>query len=219
MLTQLLLLAITSNCPEVQLQTDPPVNLTEYSRASWYIQQQQVNGYQSPNELYCVTATYNFDNHSKVPLFSGKVLSVYNYATFNSSHGPSLNGNNSMILCARQPNSSHPEMLLVAPCFLPNLFGGDYWILAAGPNSTNYEWAVVIGGQPSVRVSNTTCTTSLKGFNGSGLWIFSRNQTMDHGLLDSIRVLINQRGISTDYLLNVTQSGCNYTGAFLKHNH
>jgi hypothetical protein len=218
MLSQITLLSIASNmCPDVQLQTNPPVNLTEYSRASWYIQQQQVNGYQRPEDLYCVVATYNFDNYSHVPLFSGRVLSVYNYANFNSTNGSSIN--NSTVLCARQPNSSHPERLLVAPCFLPNFFGGPYWIMAAGPNSTRYEWAVVIGGQPTVRTGNYTCTTRMEGFNNAGLWIFSRNQTMNTSTLNHVRSIIANHNISTDHLLNVTQEGCSYRDIFIKPNH
>ena len=203
-----------SDCPNIQLQND--VNLTEYIRATWYIQQQQINGYQPENDLYCVTATYNLDNHSHVPLFDGTVLSVYNYANHNQVNGPHTPVNNYSILCARQPNKSHPEKLLVAPCFLPNIFGGPYWIVSAGPSSDNYEWAIVSGGNPNIRIDNQTCTTSQRGINGSGLWIFSRNQTLDDVSLRYIRNLLTKKGISTSRLLNVTQQGCNYTGAFIK---
>ena len=42
-------------CPRVATQGD--FNLEEWIRASWYIQQQQVTGYQSPEDLFCVVAT------------------------------------------------------------------------------------------------------------------------------------------------------------------
>ena len=208
------LLSFTSECPVVKLQTNPPINLTEYARATWYIQEQQINGYQKREDLYCVAATYNKDNSSKVPFFKGTVLSVYNYANFNKTNGYSLN--NSTILCARQPNSNNPEKLLVAPCFLPNILGGPYWILAAGPEPTNYEWAVVIGGQPSVRVSNTTCTTKLIGINNSGLWIFSREKLLNLDTLNKIKEIITSKNVSTEKLLPVNQTGCLYKDAFIK---
>ena len=214
MISSIFLLSLSCNCPNVELQTNPPVNLTEYTRATWYIQEQQVNGYQQQEDLYCVAATYNRDNNSKVPFFKGNVLSVYNYANFNETNGISLN--NSTVLCARQPNNSEPEKLLVAPCFLPNIFGGPYWILAAGPSPQRYDWAVVIGGQPSVRVSNTTCTTKLSGINNSGLWIFSRERVLDNSTLSMVRDIVTSKNVSIEKLLPVNQTGCYYRGAFIK---
>ena len=164
----------TNNCPKVDLQTSPNVNLTEYIRATWYVQQQQVNGYQPKSDLYCVAATYDINNSVKVPLFKGKVISVYNYANRDKVNGLAL-GNNSTFLCAREANQNHPEKLSVAPCFLPNLFAGPYWILAAGPSPSNYTGAVVIGGQPSIKINNT-CTTKETGINNSGLWIFTHEK-------------------------------------------
>lgn len=206
--------AIASACPNVQLQTNPPLNLTEYTRATWYVQQQQPNGFQKPSNLFCVAATYNISNEISVPFYNGKVISVYNYANYHKTNG--INMNNSTILCARQVNKSEPEKLLVAPCFLPNILASPYWVLAAGPSSDNYEWAVVIGGEPSLRVSNTTCTTKLSGINNSGLWIFSRKSIICPTLLENIRSLLHSKGISTDYLLDVLQEGCKYKGAFIK---
>lgn len=202
------------DCPIIQLQND--INLTEYIRSTWYIQQQQINSYQPKNDLFCVTATYNLDNHSRVPLFNGTVLSVYNYANHNYVNGPHTPTSNNSILCARQPNQSQPEKLLVAPCFLPNILGGPYWIVSVGPSSDNYEWAIVSGGNPNVRIDNQTCTTKQRGVNGSGLWIFSRKQVLDDITLHHVRDILTKKGISTSRLLNVTQKGCNYTGAFIK---
>lgn len=221
MLFQTLILSqvLTSNsCPDIRLQTDPPVNITEYIRSTWYIQQQQVNGYQSKDQLYCVTATYNKDNHSNVPFFNGTVISVYNYANQGSVNGGNVAPMpNNSFLCARVPNASSPEKLYVAPCFLPNLFGGPYWIVLAGPSSSNYEWAIVSGGQPSVRDSNYTCTTKEYGFMGSGLWLFSRKPVLEDENLRYLHYELEKRNVSTSRLLNVSQVGCNYTGAFIKH--
>ena len=203
-----------NGCPKVDLQTSPNVNLTEYIRATWYVQQQQVNGYQPVSDLYCVAATYDINNSVKVPLFKGKVISVYNYANRDKVNGLAL-GNNSTFLCAREANQSHPEKLSVAPCFLPNLFAGPYWILAAGPSPSNYTWAVVIGGQPSVKINNT-CTTKETGINNSGLWIFTREKIVQQGNINYIRSIIEKKNISTLKLINVTHQNCSYSGAFIK---
>jgi len=196
------------------IQSNPPVNLTEYIKHSWYIQQQQVNGYQSLDDLYCVTATYNKDNNSHVPFFKGNVISVYNYGNYKKINGESMGSG--MVLCARQLNETEPEKLKVAPCFLPNIFSGPYWIVSTGPSPNNYQWAVVSGGQPCEQITNTTCTTKKSGVNGSGLWIFSRDKIMDSELLNDIRQNMLKNGIDTSKLINVSQSGCNYNGAFLK---
>jgi len=87
---------------------------------------QQQTLYLPNNTNYCVTAKYQPTNRS-ILFFSGKVLNVYNYARVNSTQGRQLNYQN-MTLCARIPNSSMPSKLLVAPCFLPNIFAGDYWV-------------------------------------------------------------------------------------------
>ena len=62
-------------------------NTTEYIRQSWYIQQQQITGYQPNNTLYCVAQTLN-TTYRTVPFFNGSVLSVYNYGNINSVNGP-----------------------------------------------------------------------------------------------------------------------------------
>jgi lipocalin len=201
--------SISDVCPDLKVENS--VNLTEYVSKSWYVQQQQVNGYQSKNDLYCVVATYN-NSKTHVPFFNNTVIDVYNYANSGGINHNNSNSHNTK-LCARLLNSSSPAKLGVAPCFLPNILAGPYWIVAL---DVNYTWAVITGGQPTVQVSNTTCTTKTSGFNGSGLWIFSRKQIIDPDTLDHIHVVMNNHGIDTSLLLNVTQKGCEYNGAYLK---
>lgn len=198
-----------TECPALKVKDS--VNLTEYIHKSWYVQQQQINGYQSENDLYCVVATYN-DTNTHVPFFNNTVIDVYNYANSGGINHNNSNPYNTK-LCARVLNSSEPAKLSVAPCFLPNVFSGPYWIVLL---DVNYEWAVITGGQPTVRISNTTCTTKTSGFNGSGLWIFSRSQIIDSDTLEHIHILMHKIGIDTSLLLNVTQKGCGYQGALIK---
>ena len=207
------MVSLGCNCSTVYPQDN--VNLTEYARKTWYIQKQQITGYQKENQLYCVAATYNIDERSKVPLFNGKVLTVYNYANQDKVNGYPL-GNNNSYLCARVSNNTSTGRLLVAPCFLPNIFGGPYWILYAGPKPDNYLWAIVIGGQPAYCEENTTCTTNINGINNSGLWLFSRDKILDQKIIDNMITYLIKIGISTDFLKDVVQDKCNYTDAFIK---
>ena len=218
-LTQTLLAMLAfpkNNCSQVMLQTNPPVNLTEYVRASWYIQQQQLTSYQQLRDLYCVVATYNIDQYGKVPFFQGQVISVYNYANRDEVNGPKEN-NNKTVLCARVLESCEPEKLLVGPCFLPNLFAGPYDIVAVGPETYQYDWAIVIGGQPTEYVGNNTCTTSQDRINNSGLWLLSRTPQLDEKSIQKMYDILTQRNVSTQKLKNVSQIGCQYDGAFLKY--
>ncbi|GAI96650.1 unnamed protein product, partial [marine sediment metagenome] len=78
-------------CPFIQPMSN--FNTTEYIRSTWYIQQQQVTGYQPENTLYCVAQTLN-QTTDTVPFFSGPVISVFNYANVDNVNGQSLNMNN-----------------------------------------------------------------------------------------------------------------------------
>lgn len=207
-------LTLTLACPNILPMTE--FNTSEYIRGTWYIHQQQITGYQPENSLYCVAQTLDFTNRT-VPFYGGTVLAVYNYGNLDHVNGRQENQKN-VTLCARQFNESDPARLLNAPCFLPNNFAGPYWVIAAGPHSDIYEWAIISGGPPNVRYPDGNCSTSLKGTNGSGLWLITRYGTSilnDYYITFMRNILVNM-GYTTSQLLNVVQSGCNYTGAFIK---
>ena len=213
----LFLYSLTSKsqtCPNIHPMED--FNTTEYIRSTWYIQQQQLTGYQPSNTLYCVSQTLNTTNLT-VPFFSGNVIAVYNYANTDSVNGTPQNKGN-FTLCARQTNTSDPANILNAPCFLPNYFAGPYWVLAAGPHRSNYSWAIVSGGSPDVKYSDGNCSPSISGVNGSGLWLFTRERygTFAENSVYLMRSILVSMGITLSQLLNVTQIGCNYTGAYIK---
>merc|ERR1712013_390615 len=67
-------------CPTVTPVDPDDFDIEEWTRATWYVQEQQENSYQSAEDLFCVTATYNLEG-AGVPFFSGTVISVYNRAT------------------------------------------------------------------------------------------------------------------------------------------
>ena len=159
------------------------------------------------NENYCVKAKYHF-SEKKVPFFNGIVLDVYNYANIDKINGAKANKNNNS-LCGRIPDSKINSKLLVAPCLLPNIFGGQYWIIDAGPKSNNYEWAIVIGGQPTETYKDG-CTTKTNTTKNSGLWIFTREQIPKIKLINKILNIIKSKGISISLLNDVIQENCLY---------
>ena len=189
------------------VNTQPNFNLTEYIRERWYIQKQQITSYLPLNENYCVTAKYNISD-KKIIGYKGVVLNVYNYANLYKVNGKQANKYN-QVLCARVPNKTNPSKLLVAPCFLPNVFAGDYWVIAAGPESDNYEWAIVSGGQPTVRYKDG-CTTKTDGSNGAGFWYFSRVPMASNNVIKKLNKIAKSKGYTLSQLHNVTQKNCSY---------
>lgn len=201
-----------SDCNTVSPISD--VNLNEFISHTWYIQQQQVTGYQDEDAFFCVAATYRSENAS-VPFFSGTVLSVYNYANKDIVNGVPLNTANGTVLCAREEDTSNTGSLLVAPCFLPNILAGPYWILALGyTQDGNLSWAVVSGGQPTEKYDDG-CTTKLTGTNGSGLWIFSRDPVATENDIDNARASLSEMGFTLSQLKDVEQKGCIYDQALI----
>lgn len=205
-------------------------NITEYTRATWYVQRQQKNGYQPESSLNCVTATYNETYHGvpgKVPFFNGEVFTVYNDCRTGGKHGPVCNNFTSpefkpsfaIPLCGRVPDETSPAKITVAPCKLPNLFAGDYWVAAAGPKPDNYQYAIVVAGQPSVEKSDG-CTTPDTCSNPAqfscGLWFFTRDQVPNSKVMASLFDAAKQKKISTQLLKTVDQEGCQYDGYELK---
>jgi len=192
-------------CPTVN--TVENFNLSEYVRERWYIQKQQVTSYLPKSTNYCVSARYQISN-TTVPFYSGTVLNVYNNARLDSVNGQYLNSNN-MTLCARVPHSSNSSKLLVAPCFIPNLFAGDYWVVDTGPSSNNYEWAIISGGQPHEQYCDG-CTTKQDSMNNAGLWLFTREQVPPDSLVTMMLSRLRSKGFTIEFLNNVTQAGCVY---------
>jgi hypothetical protein len=220
--------APTKQCAPLTVQSD--FNITEYLRASWYVQKQQKNGYQPESSLYCVVATYNATYHgtpAKVPFFSGQVFSVFNDCHDGGKNSPVCNNFTSpdfkpsfgTPICGRVPHPAEPAKITVAPCKLPNLLSGDYWVAAAGPTPDNYEYALIVAGQPTVQKEDG-CTTPDTCSNPAefscGLWMFTRQPVPDQKTMDMLMNAAKEKQISTQLLINVNQSGCNYDGMVIK---
>lgn len=201
MLSLIFINLVSALCPNIT--TVKSLNLTEYTRKPWYIQMQQETPYLPINSNYCVRAEYSISN-KKILFYNGTVLDVYNSARLDNVTGRQLNYKNTT-LCGRVNGEN--SKLLVAPCFLPNIFAGDYWILLAGPTNDNYQYAIVSGGQPNTRYPSG-CSTSTDKINNSGLWIFTRNQTVSDSVIQNLITYIVSLGITPELLNKVEQEHC-----------
>lgn len=202
------------------IATQGSFNLTEWVRASWFIQEQQLNGFQQPEDLFCVAATYELEGRS-VPLWEGTVVSVYNYQNRGAVNGPGTDPE-AEPLCARLIDPDRPsDSIINAPCFLPNALAGPYWVVAAGPSPQRYEWGIVSAGSPTVPVpgSEPGCTTSEEGVNNAGLWLFHRRPIISEQELEDMRTVLRVNGFATSRLRKVFQADpvsgerCEYIGA------
>jgi lipocalin len=134
------LAAGASSCRPVR--TMAPFAVDEFVAHRWFVQAQQPIIYLPKAEIYCVTAEYNKTSATSVD--------VHNYANSGRVNGKVSDSGGT--LQAIIPNAEFPSKLEVGPKFLPHLLYGPYWVIAAGGSSASgYDWAVIAGGQPTVR--------------------------------------------------------------------
>jgi len=197
LLTCLVVTAVSAEeCKEVT--TVSPFDQAAYASAHWYVQQQAVTQYLPESRNYCTKAEYEILDKSTSPW-------RYNIKVKNSDADSSGKTRDSpMDLCAFTPDANVNSKLKVAPCFLPKVFSGDYWVVAY---SESEGYALVSGGQPTKQGQNGLCTTGT-GRNGSGLWIFTRKQERDDALVTKVRGIATDKGFDVSVLNDVDQTNC-----------
>eukprot|EP00418_Pyrodinium_bahamense_P083164 CAMPEP_0179056786 /NCGR_PEP_ID=MMETSP0796-20121207/23991_1 /TAXON_ID=73915 /ORGANISM="Pyrodinium bahamense, Strain pbaha01" /LENGTH=234 /DNA_ID=CAMNT_0020753471 /DNA_START=76 /DNA_END=780 /DNA_ORIENTATION=+ len=108
----------TPACPSVT-PVHSGFSVDEYTRASWYVQEQQTISYQRQDQLNCVVATYDFEGSAfrdpvNVPLFWGDYVKAYN---FYEGGRPTADRNNnpvpSLALCGSVLNPHVPSALAI----------------------------------------------------------------------------------------------------------
>mmetsp|Transcript_36129 Transcript_36129/g.95207 ORF Transcript_36129/g.95207 Transcript_36129/m.95207 type:complete len:224 (-) Transcript_36129:133-804(-) len=203
---------VVATCKPVM--TQPDFNLTEFvdGGKKWFIHQQMAIQYLPAEENYCVTAEYHFKDEANVK--------VHNYANKDHVNGEVYDSDVQLAklggICGTAVNSTELSKLSVGPCALPEKVPyshGPYWIVAAGPKSSDYEWALVSGGQPTIPgATEGTCKTGT-GVNGSGLWIFLRSALRDEDAIQMVRQIAAEKGFDLTVLADVDQEGCLYQPA------
>ena len=174
-------------------------DLTAYASERWYIQEQAETSYLPLSWNNCVFAEYEV---LPKPNFWGYTIQVHNHA---EEAGGIVHDSGSTI-CAAPGDSSDAAKLQVAPCFLPTLFAGPYWVIEYNEVE---GYALVSGGQPTIPTTGGKCKNG-DGVNGSGLWIFTRAQERDDTLISKVRGLADAQGFDISVLNTVSHTKCSF---------
>eukprot|EP00592_Proboscia_alata_P010465 CAMPEP_0194361884 /NCGR_PEP_ID=MMETSP0174-20130528/9524_1 /TAXON_ID=216777 /ORGANISM="Proboscia alata, Strain PI-D3" /LENGTH=222 /DNA_ID=CAMNT_0039134361 /DNA_START=139 /DNA_END=807 /DNA_ORIENTATION=+ len=191
-----------SDVPCQRISTVDSFDITKYTSKPWYIHQQAVTAYLSEENNYCVRAQYTILDSPTLPFLY--TIDVYNYSE--DIDGNAMGGS----LCASvgrgQPKDS--SKLAVAPCFLPQVLDGPYWIVLYNEKD---GYALVSGGQPFIPTRNGLCRTSERTTGNAGLWIFLRSSKRDNKKIDKVRKKAQDMGFDLSVLNDVKQGGfCKY---------
>jgi len=170
-------------------------NLEAFASKPWFIQAQAVTAYLPETRNYCVSARYKIRDS---PTLLRYTVDVINQA-YDSSKTDLQQGN----LCAVQ-SGDEPAKLTVAPCFIPSIFGGPFWVVGYDEGE---GYALISGGQPSHPTGDGLCTNGSSA-NDAGLWIFTRKQERDEMLLTKSMNQLKDMGFDTGVLNAVDQTDC-----------
>lgn len=179
--------------------TVPDFDLVEFSKARWYVHQQAPTKYVPIERNYCSFAEYNIiDGKPTFPW--GYTVKVNNYAE--DKDGQNYGGE----LCAYQPDPvtvSEKSKLAVAPCKIPKIVAGPYWVVAYNEEE---GYALVSGGQPTIK-TDKGCKTG-EGVLESGLWIFLRTRERSEETIQKVRDIAEGMEFDLSVLNDVSQTNC-----------
>lgn len=184
-------------CPQVQTQAD--FKLTTFISKRWYAQKQMVVDYLPEDSFNCVTAMYT-PREPQFPWWSYSI-NVENRAT--KDDGERMDAD----LCATGADDADAAKLKVAPCFLPSVVAGPYWVLA---HNEEEGYALISGGQPTIK-TDSGCKTG-SGTNGSGLWIFTREAFPSAALVQKVIDIAESQGFDVSVLRKVAHTNCTGEG-------
>jgi lipocalin len=185
-----------AQCPPAGFETVKDFNLNGFISKRWYVQQQMEVSYLPKSRNRCVYADYSLKKGS----LWGYEVQVRNHAEdVAPPHEVSDSGNK---LCAKVVDEKRGK-LKVAPCWLPPVFAGKYWVLDFNEEQ---GYALISGGPPK-KSGEGGCRTG-SGTNGSGLWIFTRQQQREQALVDKVRGIAASKGFDLSVLHDVDQT-CN----------
>ncbi len=173
-------------------------DLASFASKMWYAQEQSETSYMPVSWNYCVSAQYEVQS---APNMWGYDVHVFNHAE--ESDG-TVHPDTGTFICAAPGDPNDAAKLQVAPCFLPTLFAGPYWVIEY--NETE-GYALVSGGQPTIPTTGGKCKNG-DGVNGSCIFLFTRNQQRDDALVAKVRALADAQGFDLSVLNTVSQINC-----------
>ena len=186
-----------ASCPPEGFDSVQSFDLESFISKRWYIQQQMPVKYLPKSQNRCVYADYTLPAKKT---FWGYDVNVHNHAE--DVAPPHTAHDSGSMLCAKVVDKSRGQ-LAVAPCFLPSFLAGPYWVIAYDEAA---GYALISGGPPKI-ATDAGCTTGT-GTNGSGLWIFTREQKRDAALVEKVREIATKKGFDLSVLNDVDQSEC-----------
>jgi lipocalin len=184
-------------CPPEDFSTVSNFDLKSFIASRWYIQQQMPTAYLPESQNRCVYAEYK---ELAKKTFWRYGIQVHNHAE--DVAAPHKVHDSGDFICAKVVDESAGK-LEVAPCFLPSIAAGPYWVLDFNDEE---GYALISGGAPT-KSGPGGCRTG-SGTNDSGLWIFTRQQKRDEALVQKVRGIAAQKGFDLSVLNDVDQTGC-----------
>lgn len=187
-------------CPPKDFTTVQNFNIDAFIKSKWFIQQQMPVHYLPKTQNSCVTAQYTLEPKKT---FWGYDVAVHNIAV--DVAAPHKVHDSGSLICAKIVDKAAGK-LAVAPCFLPSFTAGDYWVLDFNDEE---GWALISGGPPTIAAAGG-CQTGT-GINGSGLWVFTRQQKRDEAVVQKVRGIAKGKGFDLSVLNDVDQTNCGST--------
>jgi len=171
-------------------------DLDAYVSKPWFIQQQAETAYLPKEQNFCVSAQYT--------RLEKKTLLGYDIKVHNVAYERDGEKHDSGDTLYAKIVDAKTGKLEVAPYFLPPALSGAYWVLAYEESE---GFALVSGGAPTHDGEDGLCRTGT-GVNGSGLWIATRQQRRDEGLVQKVRAMALAKGLDLTVLNDVDQTTC-----------
>lgn len=184
-------------CPPAGFTTVENFNIEAFVKSRWYIQQQMPVSYLPASQNRCVYAEYKL---APKKTFWGYDVLVHNHAE--DVAAPHKVHDSGSFICAKIVDGAAGK-LEVAPCFLPSVTAGPYWVV---DYSEEEGYALISGGAPKNSAPGG-CRTG-EGVNDSGLWVFTRHQARDEALVKKVRGIAARKGFDVSVLQDVDQTAC-----------
>lgn len=182
-------------CPPAgfENETVKDFNLDSFIAHRWHIQQQMEVPYLPKSQNRCVYAEYAKRSGG----IWGYEVGVHNHAE--EVEAPYVVHDSGTKICAKIVDQSRGKFV-VGPCFLPSVLAGDYWVI----DFSDAEGYALVSGGPPTNSAPGGCRTG-SGVNGSGLWIFTRQQARDQALVDKVRGIAAGKGFDLTVLNDIDQ--------------
>jgi len=182
-----------ANCPPPGFDSVKQFNLDEFISKRWYVQQQMEGGLEPADLFQCQWAEY-----VKMDKPNRWGFEIQSHDHIDKADGSTMD----LHPCAKIVDASRGKMS-VGECFLPKFASGPYWVYL---HNETAGVAAVGGGAPSHQFPGG-CRTGT-GKIGGGLWVFTRKQHRDEGLVQMARKSLKEQGFDLDALKDVLQEGC-----------